>query len=354
MLGGDFSEALRLFTVVYPLALPRELEFMRREALVKSALLEALYGDVRLGRAHLQASKAVPRTQSWVEPSIDATVVLADALVAEPEEMSAKLRRVTELPLGAVGELWPFHLLVLHRLCSYLDYSDTFMARVEVFRGTQPARVAGNGLPGSVFELLAAYDSLVKGDLSRAKKQLTNADPRLVLTQHSSATLALASGHPELALKFALGSRAETKLHRQLEIWRAALETSALLALEDTEAARLTLELLLKEMGGLNVQERRAFSAETHAFANEWVAEWPVPKEDLSLTQVLQAPKLAITKREREILELLVLDKNRQEIAAELHISSNTVKTHTSVLFKKLKVSNRAQLLAEARRRLLF
>ena len=49
-------------------------------------------------------------------------------------------------------------------------------------------------------------------------------------------------------------------------------------------------------------------------------------------------------KREREILELILENKKRKEIAAELYLSENTVKTYTRTLYGKLGISCREEL----------
>jgi DNA-binding NarL/FixJ family response regulator len=50
-----------------------------------------------------------------------------------------------------------------------------------------------------------------------------------------------------------------------------------------------------------------------------------------------------ISTRERQMLLMLRLGKKNQEIASELGISENTVKTHLSSLFKKIGAGNRTQ-----------
>jgi DNA-binding CsgD family transcriptional regulator len=54
--------------------------------------------------------------------------------------------------------------------------------------------------------------------------------------------------------------------------------------------------------------------------------------------------KLGITRREQEVLQLLVTGKTYKEIAAELFISLPTVKTHVSNIYSKAKVRNRLEL----------
>jgi len=58
-----------------------------------------------------------------------------------------------------------------------------------------------------------------------------------------------------------------------------------------------------------------------------------------------------LTAREREVLRLLDTDLSRREIAAELYISHNTVKTYAQRLYQKLDVSSRPAAVARARQR---
>ena len=60
------------------------------------------------------------------------------------------------------------------------------------------------------------------------------------------------------------------------------------------------------------------------------------------LSFVAKEDPLAI--REREILELILSNRRRREIAADLHLSENTVKTYTRTLYSKLGVSCREDL----------
>ena len=54
-----------------------------------------------------------------------------------------------------------------------------------------------------------------------------------------------------------------------------------------------------------------------------------------------------LTKREKEIFELLILNKSTKEIAKKLNISEKTVRNHISNVMQKLGVKGRAAAVIE-------
>jgi LuxR family maltose regulon positive regulatory protein len=63
----------------------------------------------------------------------------------------------------------------------------------------------------------------------------------------------------------------------------------------------------------------------------------------------LPAPFWELSPRELEVLRLLPSRLSQREIAAELFVSFNTIRTHTRVIFSKLGVSSRTEAVARAR-----
>lgn len=60
--------------------------------------------------------------------------------------------------------------------------------------------------------------------------------------------------------------------------------------------------------------------------------------------------ELGISKREFEVLKLVGKGLSNQEIADQLFVSNNTIKTHTSRIFEKLEVKNRTQAILKAKK----
>ena len=73
------------------------------------------------------------------------------------------------------------------------------------------------------------------------------------------------------------------------------------------------------------------------------IATMPIEQKILKVLSFLEPGEILAT-REREILELVLMNKKRKEIADELCLSENTIKTYTRTLYGKLGVSSREEL----------
>jgi DNA-binding CsgD family transcriptional regulator len=60
--------------------------------------------------------------------------------------------------------------------------------------------------------------------------------------------------------------------------------------------------------------------------------------------------KLALSKRELEVLQLMADGLSNQEIAQRLYVSLSTVKTHAKNLFEKMNVERRTQAIDKAKK----
>ena len=57
-----------------------------------------------------------------------------------------------------------------------------------------------------------------------------------------------------------------------------------------------------------------------------------------------------LSDREQEVLSLIATGSTNKEIAGQLHLSPHTVKEHTSAIYRKLGVRNRAEATRQAQR----
>ena len=79
------------------------------------------------------------------------------------------------------------------------------------------------------------------------------------------------------------------------------------------------------------------------------VKEVAVPIAETFTLNETRLRELGITRRELEILELIAKGLSNREIAEQLFVSENTVKTHSSRLFDKLDVKRRTQAVQTAK-----
>lgn len=70
-----------------------------------------------------------------------------------------------------------------------------------------------------------------------------------------------------------------------------------------------------------------------------------LPRADREITAERSGPDL-LTTREADVLELLQAGRSNAEIAAQLHVGVETVRTHARNIYRKLGVTNRRELSA--------
>ena len=78
-------------------------------------------------------------------------------------------------------------------------------------------------------------------------------------------------------------------------------------------------------------------------YASIDIATIPMEEKILKILSFLKPGELLVA-REREVLELILQNKKRKEIADELCLSENTIKTYTRTLYGKVGVSSREEL----------
>jgi DNA-binding NarL/FixJ family response regulator len=120
-------------------------------------------------------------------------------------------------------------------------------------------------------------------------------------------------------------------------------------------AAPATRVLLFSGAGEISPNAARAAGAAGFAFK-----DWPARRiasavRAVGLGQTVFEPHerrgaLGLSDRERSVLELMGSGATNPEIADTLHLSTHTIKGHTSALYRKLGVRNRIEAVQRAQR----
>ncbi len=79
----------------------------------------------------------------------------------------------------------------------------------------------------------------------------------------------------------------------------------------------------------------------------KWVLQKEVPLTKKSIP--VDPATIGLSQREDQVLRLIAAGHSNQEIADTLFLSLNTIKKHTSALFRKLEVERRTQAIEKAR-----
>ena len=121
------------------------------------------------------------------------------------------------------------------------------------------------------------------------------------------------------------------------------------------EASPMTRVLLISGAGRISANAARAAGAS--GFVSK---DWAAPDVARAVRMVGLGMTVfepegpgsegLLTEREREVLDLVATGATNREIADALFLSPHTVKEHTSGLYRKLKVRNRAEAVQRAQR----
>lgn len=354
MLAGEFEVALVKFAQARLHDVSPALAFLHRDAYLKAALIEALYGDETEAIKLLSAADAVPRTTSWVEDELDVSAQLVMALVGG-DGLAARLQQVESIPLRAFGEMLPFAIAVTHRLLMLSGNLAEAGSRLRVFEGIPFPGRSGSGYAGSVIVLARAEHAVAAGDLALARTQLQGAQSSLIVTQVLATLLEFVSGRVREAFDEAMRLRRVARPLRQLDIALLAVIAEGHLRFGEHDDCRAVLAHMLEQRESLTSTELRHFSMRVRTFAAEHVSTWaasvPVAQVGQGLLSFIDDSFEALTEREVETLKLLARGYSREQIASAQFLSVNTVKGYAQSLYRKLGVKSRTQAVIEGERR---
>jgi DNA-binding CsgD family transcriptional regulator len=190
-------------------------------------------------------------------------------------------------------------------------------------------------LPARIAVWLAAGERAAAADAARELELIARDHPTAALeatAQQASAAVVLAEGEPSAALSLA---RQACRVWRHFDLPYEEARTRMLLAaccrlLGDDATAALELETACELLTGLRampaLEQARCALGHAHRTSH------------------------GLTRREREVLELLATGLTNRTIAERLHVTTRTVDTHVSRILTKLGVSTRAAATAFAHR----
>lgn len=351
MLAGDFTRALTNFTRAQMHVPVPKFSFLTRDALVKSALIHACFGNASTAQSLLHRSNRVAKTTSWLEAHIDAHRDVAEVLVSFDCYEEA-LERLEAISLHDISEMWPFYILAVHRVLEGGGYHDELEHRLEMFDAMPFPRIDGDGLVGSIIPLKRAILAMKSGRGTEAQEYLDRADQQLTYTQLFQAAANVYAARTQLAIQQISRLRTDTRGFRLMEVRRLSILAAAQYQSDENADCIDTLKRAAELPRGLTPTEVQLFSPETRELAMKHVPDWPVDDHGPSAFLTgLPKPGLALTDREVEIIGYLARGDTRAQMAEAMFISVNTLKTHLKSIYRKLDVSSADDAVLGAQRR---
>src|SRR5690606_4322156 len=232
------------------------------------------------------------------------------------------------------------------------DHTETNLS-LKICEQMPLPHVPGDGFSGSVLPLTAAQAAIARGDLNEARQQVLRADENLLPTRLLVALLDVAAGDARAGLRAALALREETQGLRPLEVWRIVILASSHHLLGEDQACAGVPESAISAPFRLRPAEADLFPAQVQAFASARFAAWP-GGADCPAARAVRLFELGhepLSLREMEALGLLADGLSREQIAAQMFVSINTVKGYLRELYRKLGVNSRNAAVVEAETR---
>jgi two-component system response regulator DesR len=174
---------------------------------------------------------------------------------------------------------------------------------------------------------------------------------RLLLTEQPWVERCLAAQNPEEAIDLTRRYEPHVAL---VDLFLGEHSGAELCEALRRESPR-TRVLLISGAGWISPQAARAAGASGFV-SKDWSAEditsavRMVAKGMTVFAPRSEAPTTPLSEREREVLTLMAGGATNREIADKLYLSPHTVKEHTSAVYRKLGVRNRAEAVQRAGR----
>jgi LuxR family maltose regulon positive regulatory protein len=332
----------------------------REESMGHLALLDYLHGW--LGRAERKALAAVSGTAraGMTEPSgsgLDRLVLAAVALDRHELDRAQALLDEAALPSGARDPVPAAgRALVTARL---LLARGRTRAAVEAAHPAVSAAVPSPWADG-LEALVASAGRLARGRPDEAVEALRDVPADQPVCAVEAAAIQVAAGHPEAAVDLLDSVRSQGGSGPGVTVRAELVRARAAADAGDSATARGWVRQAL--LAARRDRLRRPFldagawlgpllaTAPLSELAAGWLVPGPPGRADQP-RPTTPAPLVAVrlSGRERDVLERLARMMSTEEIAADLFVSVNTVKSHLKSVYRKLAVNRRSQAVRRAR-----
>jgi len=341
LLAGEVAAAQGILLSAVDVHETPRFPFVLRYVTAERALTLAVGGNVAEARHVVRQGYAMPRTGSWVESVVDRVLWLADFICAVDtlDERTEEMRLDNPSPLSH-RELWPVALLAHVR---YLTLTGRPQLAEELCDAVAAVDLAAADADGLFASAVADARLLVRPQRGDAGPEDRASVAQTVLAR---ALRLFVTGQFAAVTRLTLPRTHDNRLVRAMALLRAQATIAQGRAREGQQLLLETLHEVLdcQTYSVLTYLTRESLDAIGETDPGARAAEL-VERHSLPLVRVGATLTAALTKAETAVLRLLCDGLTREEIAKELFLSVNTVKTHLRSAYRKLGVTHRVEAL---------
>ncbi|MFE9235171.1 LuxR C-terminal-related transcriptional regulator [Cellulosimicrobium funkei] len=323
------------------------------QANARIAGLLAVAGDVRRASEVLVDVPSADALISAYGPYRASMATLARGLVAlEQGRYQETAHHLTALDDEMhTNEFWPLHTLAWVRLSLLTRQPADAETRLSLAL-THGARPTPSTLWRGRLEVARSWLSLAQNRPDEAAHRLRNLSPRDPIVRAARARLQHLRGADGDALR-TLGAAPRAGQGVRVEIEHLVLRGLCLLRTGDEASATSTLHRAVASTRahGCRTPWSLTSAADRSAVADLLDDDLADVLDGLAVAVPDAARPTALSVRELVVLEHLAQGLSTAEIASQLHVSPNTVKTQLRHVYRKLGVRRSADALQESRRR---
>lgn len=354
--ADDPVMALRMFNQAW-----REREydttgFATRGTAIRLAIEAAVAGSPDAARRWLDRAADQPRESEFAEQFASRGVALAEFLIALDTSDAATIAHTsTAVTEGSErDEQWPFVTWARVRHALLRQEPEQALALLDALQTHYPQTAESDGLYAALLHVLRAETELALGRGNRARAALLEARPTAYFGQVTEARIALLSGNDDDAAKIAATTAARPDLNRRARLEALLIQAVAELRRGQSTAACTCVQRVVGMMA--DDAPQAAILAVPRSAIRGLAAALPDAAPLAELRDALAVPDLypkavdliQLTERENVVLHRLAEGMNRQQLAHNLFVSENTVKSQVRTLYAKLGVTSRTDAVARA------
>jgi LuxR family transcriptional regulator, maltose regulon positive regulatory protein len=347
-LNGQDDQAIGYYQTAWAYGLRASPSHVPTNTAANLAMIYAMRGDTARAKQWIDRYETQAGGSYRISPLASVGAHVAVGLMAldslDPERCQRELDILGD---GADGfELWPFVVYLNAQFDLHFGnprHALFLLNRAVAAHGVSPGAKALGLIARAKADLLLATN-----DGQSARRVLLAADRSVHTVSLAIARIALLSGDPKTASGVTAGLFNDAVLHPRDRLDALVLGGVAALQLGELQIAEVRIgnAAHLAELTGIHRALRLLTQSDQQDIGR-------LPIQPLTVFGAPVFPDhielVDLTKREQQLLEALVTTSSRADIARQLFLSVNTVKTQCAALYRKLGVRTRPDAILKGR-----